>query len=133
MFFISLEKVFSFSRKSNFKIQHFRILWRHQMPNHKTRNILQNNLGSKHSLLLKFGQFVILQEKKFHQKFLQKLRPENQFHALLRLQRIKNNFYWTMKFLKQATFIRYVIAKLSKFVQISTLTSSDSVLRRILW
>ena len=31
-----------------------------------------------------------------------------------------------MKLLKQATYIRYVLAKLSKFVQISTQTSSDS-------
>ena len=30
-----------------------------------------------------------------------------------------------MKFLKQATFIRYILAKLSKFVQISTLTFSS--------
>ena len=27
--------------------------WRHQMPKHETRNI-----GSKHSLVMKFGQFV---------------------------------------------------------------------------
>ena len=43
--------------------------------------------------------------------------------ALLCLQRIKHNFYWTMKFLKQTTLIRYVTAKLSKFVQFSTLSS----------
>ena len=45
--------------------------------------------------------------------------------ALLCLQRIKLNLYWKMKFLKQATYMRYVLAKLSKFVQISTLTSPD--------
>ena len=37
-----------------------------------------------------------------------------------------------MKFLKWATYIRYVIAKLSKFVQISMLASSDSFLQMIL-
>ena len=31
-----------------------------------------------------------------------------------------------MKLLKQATYIRYVLAKLSKFVQISTLTFPES-------
>ena len=36
--FISLQKLFSFSRKSNFVILHFQISWRHQMPKHKTRN-----------------------------------------------------------------------------------------------
>ena len=28
------------------------------MPKHKTRNIILNNLGSKHSLLMKFGQLM---------------------------------------------------------------------------
>ena len=52
---------------------------------------------------------------------------KNYFQALLCSQRIKHSFYWRMKkFLKQATYIRYVIPKLSKFVQISMLTSSDS-------
>ena len=55
---------------------------------------------------------VIFQKKKIPQKILQKLRPENQFQALLCLQRIKHNFYWKMKFLKQATYIRHAIAKL---------------------
>ena len=39
MFFISLQKLFLFSRKSNFSILDFQISWRHQMPKHKTRNI----------------------------------------------------------------------------------------------
>ena len=76
--------------------------------------------------------YAILQKKKSHQKILQKLWPENWFQALLCLQRIKHKFYWKMKFLKQATYIRYVIAKLSKFVQISMLTSTESSLQRIL-
>ena len=38
-----------------------------------------------------------------------------------------------MKLLKRAAYVRYVIAKLSKFVQISMQTSSDSFLQRILW
>ena len=39
-----------------------------------------NNLGSKYSLSMKFGiwsVYVILEKKKFHQNFLEKLRPEN--------------------------------------------------------
>ena len=35
-----------------------------------------NNLGSKHSLLMKLGQFI-LQKKKFYEKIPKKLRPEN--------------------------------------------------------
>ena len=47
-------------------------------------------------------------------------------------QRMKHNFYWQMKFLKQATYIRFVIANLSKFVQINILTSAETFLQRIL-
>ena len=38
MFFIWLQKLFSFSRKSNFRILHFQISWDYQMPIYKTRN-----------------------------------------------------------------------------------------------
>ena len=38
MFVISLQMLFSFSRKSKFRILDIQILWRHQMPKHKTRN-----------------------------------------------------------------------------------------------
>ena len=34
------------------------MLWRQEMPKHVTQNILQNNLESKHSLLMKTGQFM---------------------------------------------------------------------------
>ena len=63
-----------------------------------------------------------------------KLQRENYFKILLSLQRIKHNLCWKIKILKQATYItyiRYVIGKPSKSVQISTLTSSDSFLQRI--
>ena len=36
--FISLQKLFSFSRKSNFTILDFQISWRHQMLKHRIRN-----------------------------------------------------------------------------------------------
>ena len=41
--------------------------------------------------------------------------------------------YWEMKFLKQSSYIQYVIAKLSKLGQISRLTFSDSFILRIIW
>ena len=43
----------------------------------KKKNILLNNLGEKHSLLMKFGQFI-----KFYQTTQQKLPPEIYFHTL---------------------------------------------------
>ena len=38
--------------------------------------------------------------KKNDQKVMQNLWPENQFQILLCLERIKQNFYWKMKFSK---------------------------------
>ena len=32
--------------------------WHYQMRKHEIRNILLNNLGSKYSLVMKFGQFM---------------------------------------------------------------------------
>ena len=56
--------------------------------------ILLNNLSSKHSLLIKFGQFIFIEQKKaFYQELLQLLQPENYFQATLCLQRVKHNFY----------------------------------------
>ena len=39
MIFISLQKLFSLSRKSDFRILDFQISWHHQMSKHKTRNL----------------------------------------------------------------------------------------------
>ena len=80
---------------------------------------------------MKFDEFMSYYKRKnliekFHKNWL-----VNQFQALLCLQKIKHNFYWKMKFVRQATYNRYVIAKLSKFVQISKQTFSDCFLRRI--
>ena len=59
--------------------------------NANKKYISLNNLGSKHILFMKFGQFLShYKRKNFFKKFL--------------------------KFLKQATYISSVIAKLSKFV-----------------
>ena len=69
MLFISLQKLFSFSRKSNFRILHFQILWRHQMPKHKTRNTFHWKTW-EYSLLMKFGQFMSYYKRKnFIKKF----------------------------------------------------------------
>ena len=41
------------------------------------KKILLNKLGSKHSLLMKFDQFMSYYKKKNYQQILQKLGPEN--------------------------------------------------------
>ena len=78
MLFISLQKLFSLLRKSNFRIWDIQISWCHQMPKHKTKNtfywitwdvntVCQWNLPSL---------CHIMKEKKY-QKILQKLQSEN--------------------------------------------------------
>ena len=47
------------------------------------------------------------------------------------LEKTKHNLYWKTKLLKQATCVRYALAKQSKSVQISPLTSLDSFLQRV--
>ena len=37
---------------------------------HETKHILLDSFRSKHSLVMKFDQFVILQKKTFYQKIL---------------------------------------------------------------
>ena len=68
----------------------------------------------------------MLQKKIFFIKQFYKI-----FQALLCLQSIKHILQGKVKFLKQATDIRYVIAKLLKFVQIDMQTALDSFLQRI--
>ena len=88
--FVLLQKLFSFSRKSKFRILDIQISWRYQMPEHK-KYILLNNLGCKNFLLI-WSFCVILQKKKNYQRILQKLQPENLFQALLCLQRTQQTF-----------------------------------------
>ena len=60
------EKCFLFHFKSSsrswdnqlFNILDIQVSWRHQMPKHETRNTLLNNMESKRSLVMKFGEFM---------------------------------------------------------------------------
>ena len=49
---------FLFSRKPNFRILHFQISWIIKCLSIKKKYISLNNLGSKYSLLITFGQFM---------------------------------------------------------------------------
>ena len=54
------------------------------MPKHETRNILSNNLGSKHSLVMKFGQFMKYYKIKFFiEKFYEKCGLETSSRSFL--------------------------------------------------
>ena len=73
MFFILLQKVLSFSRKSKFKILDIQISC-HQMPKHETRNtfILLDALGSKHKFFNEIWPVYVISQMIFFffQKFL---------------------------------------------------------------
>ena len=76
-------------------------------------------------MLMKFGQFMSYsKENNLIKKFYKT--------AVWKLVR-KDNLSWKVNFLKKSTYIRYVIAKLSKLVQISMLVSPDSFLQQFLW
>ena len=121
-FFISLQKLFSFWRKSNFRILDFQISWRHQMPKHKTRNtfhwitwevntVCQWNLASL---------CHVTKEKIFQKNCPKTATCKTSSRPFYVYNCFKHNHCWKMKLLKQAINITYVLAKLSKFVQIST-------------
>ena len=101
-----------------------------KMPKHKTRSTFHWITQLVNEI---WPVYVILQKKNFHEKNYTKIVAWKQFQELLCLQRMKQNFYWKVKFLKQASYVRYVIAKLLRFVQISMQTYSEFFLQRILW
>ena len=47
----------SFRSWDNFNFSDIQMTWRHQMPKHETQNTL-HILGTKHVLVMKFGQFM---------------------------------------------------------------------------
>ena len=131
---ILLLKLFFFLRESSFRILDIQISWQCQVPKHKTRKTCywiswEVNTVCKWNL----ASLCHITKDKTLSKNSTKTVVWKLVLVLLSLQRIRYNFYWKTKFLKQATYIRYLIAKLSKFVQTSFQTSSNSFLQRILW
>ena len=128
-FFYFTSKALFFSRKSSFSILDIQTSWRHQIPNHKKRD--------KFYWMTCITQFVnetwpvfYTTKKNFVSKTSIKtaawqLVPDRFVFAKNKAQPLLENE------VSEATYIRYVLAKLSKLVQISTLTSSDSFLRMI--
>ena len=58
--------------------------WRHQIPKHETQHILLNNLGGKHSLVMKSGQFMWHYKiKLFAKKLCEKCRLETSSRPFL--------------------------------------------------
>ena len=129
MFFISLRKLFSFPRKSNFRFLDYQILWRYQMPKHKTRNTFYWITWEVNTVCLRnLASLCHIIKKKIIKTFCKNCNLKTSSRPFFVCKEFKQNLYWKLKFLKQATYIRYVIAELSKSVQISMQTSSDCFL-----
>ena len=108
-----------FLKKSSFRILDIQIRWRHQMPRHKTRNrfywiTLEVNTVYKWN----FASLCHITKEKISSKNSAKTTTGKLVPCPLFLQRIRNKLHWKMIFLKQAIYIRYLTAILSKCVQI---------------
>ena len=84
--FISLQKIFSFSRKSKFRILDIQISWLHQMPKHKKNTFYWIN-WEENSLLMTFGQFISYYEAKCFIKKFYKNASSSSFCACKELSR----------------------------------------------
>ena len=127
-FFISLQKLLPFLRKSKFRTLDIQISWCIQMPEQKNRNTFYW-INWKLNTTSYWNLTCLYHITKDHKNWNLKTSSR----PLLCLKRSKHNLYWKIRFLKQATYIRYVITKLSKFIQIEMQASSESFSRRILW
>ena len=80
---------------------------------------------------MKFGQFMsYCQRQKFMKKFYKNCDLKTSSRPFCVCKELSITSNWKVKCLRQAICIRYVLAKLSKFVQISTLTSQDFFLQK---
>ena len=92
----------------------------------KNKYILLNTFRGKLSLLMTFDQFMSYSKwNNFMEKFYRKCSLKTNSRLFFYLWRIA-------KFLKQSTHIRYVIAILLKFVQISMLVSLDFLIKNFI-
>ena len=62
------------------------------MPEHE-KSVLQNNLGTKCSLVMKFGQFISYNKKYFYQKILQKNMAFKLIPDSCVYKELMNNYY----------------------------------------
>ena len=84
-----------------------------------------NKLRAKLSLFMKSGQFMSYSKgNKLIKKIYKNCGLKTSFKLLSVFKRLSTTSLG--KFLRKSTYIRYVIAELSKLVQISMLASSDS-------
>ena len=78
-FYFTLKALFLLKIIKFYNFSSIQMSWRHQMPKAwNTKDILLNNLRSKHSLVMKFGHFIQYYKGKFsYQKVLGKILSGN--------------------------------------------------------
>ena len=118
MFFISLQKLFSFSRKSTFRILDIEVSWRNQMPKHKARNTFYWITWEINTLIIKFGQFVSYYKKKFIKRFYKNCDLKTSSRPFCVRKELSTTSVRKWNFWSK--LLRYVWGKLSRFAQIST-------------
>ena len=74
---MSLQRLFLFSKKSNFGILGIQISRRHQVPKHETRNTFHGITFYISQSVNEISPVYVILQKKNYQKIRQKLRPEN--------------------------------------------------------
>ena len=82
---------------------------------------------------MKFGQFMSCYNNKIIKKFYKNCDLRTSSRPLYVCKELNKTSIGKSNILKQATNIRYVIAKLSKSIQIRVQTSLNSFLQKILW
>ena len=132
-FFIPLQKFCSFSRKTSFRFLDIQILF-HQMRGHKARNTFYWITWEVNTVcewnLARLCHITEEQNLWKNRKNCDLKASSIPFCVCKKLSTTsigKHNFW------RELLIFIYVIAKLSKFVQISMQTSSDFFLQRILW
>ena len=103
MFLISLQKLFSFSRKSNFRISDIQVCWHCQMPKHITRSTFYWLNWEENFVLMKFDQFMPSYKRNYFSKNFTKTATWKHVPGLFVFARIDHNLYWKIELLKQAT------------------------------
>ena len=99
MFFISLQKLFSLSRKSDFRIWEIPVCWCCQMPKHRTRNTFYWLTWQVNFVLMKFDQFMPIYKRKY---FIKKLHKNCDLKTCSRPFCVCKN--WPQPLLKNWTF-----------------------------
>ena len=112
MFFISLQNLFSLSRKPNFEIfRYFSFTTSSNAQAQNKKYIFLKNLGRKRSMLMKFDQFKSHDKRKNLSKNPQKLGPENLFQTHLSLQKLSttssigNWNFWSKRLMLDNTYL----------------------------